>query len=217
MIRIITVFLTIIIANIAYAETDDLVVNLEQRINELTNQLEQLTHKNDLLLKKLDSLAEDIEYRIKMLEKQNPNQTQQVKKTKVTDPKQIKEAFDKALGLLKAQRPLEAEQALDSFAKTYPNSEYTGNAYYWLGESFMSRKKYDKAAINYILSFNKFPKNNKANLSMLKLFSALNALGKKKEACAVLTKLKLKTNSLSPTLKTMLQKEVNKAKCNNVS
>jgi tol-pal system protein YbgF len=214
MLRTILVLLLILTCNLSYAN-DDSVAELEQRINELTDKIEQLTHKNDILLKKLDSLAADVEYRFKEAATHKPTGAQEnvANRVKPGDPKQAKPDFDKALSLLKAQKYEEAEQALSAFVKAHPNSEYTGNAYYWLGESFMLVKKYDKAAINYILSFNKFPKNSKADLSMLKLSKALSALGKKKEACSTLAKLKLKKDTLSPVMQKMLQKEITKAEC----
>ncbi len=214
MIRVVIVLLfTFIISGLAYAENDEAVAQLEQRINELTDKLEQLTHKNDILIKRLDVLAADVEYRFKAVDTHNLAQENQTKPVKLGNPKQVKPEFDKAIALLKEQKYEEAEQALNIFVKAYPSSEYTGNAYYWLGESFMLRKKYDKAAINYILSFSKFPKNNKADLSMLKLSAALNMLGKKKESCSMLAKLKLKRDSLSPAMQKMLQKEINKTEC----
>jgi len=104
-------------------------------------------------------------------------------------------------------------QALSNFVKAYPKNEYTGNAYYWLAESFMIRKQYNKAAINYITSFNKFPQNSKADLSMLKLSSALTQIGKKKEACSTLKKLTAKKANLSSAMQKMLQKEISKSGC----
>ena len=212
MIRL-TLLLWLMVTNIAHA--DDETVMLEQRVNELTDKLEQMEHKNDLLQKKLDSLAADIEFRLKEFEgksKVAPTATKQ-DVVKAVDPKQSKVEFDNAYSLLKEQKYEEAEVSLSNFIKKYPKSEYTGNAYYWLGESFMLRKRYDKAAANYIQSFNKFPKNSKADLSMLKLVSALNILGKKKEACNELGKLKSRKDSLSPVLQKLLQKEALKINC----
>ncbi|MCT4634632.1 MAG: tol-pal system protein YbgF [Rickettsiales bacterium] len=202
--------LIITFSSISYA--DDIVYQLEQRINELTDKVERLSHENDLLQQKIDSLSEDVDFRIREIEKKSSTSanktTTSTKNTKKTDPKLIKAQFDKAYDLLKKQKYTEAETALSKFISNYPKSDYTGNAYYWLGESLMTRKKYDKAAVNYLQSFNQFPKNSKADLSILKLSSALNALGKKKEACTMLAKLKPKNSSLSSTMQKLLKKEL---------
>ncbi len=226
--------LLLVIANIAYADpsdSDDYVANLEQRVNELTDKLEQLVHQNDILQKKFDSLAKDVDFRVSELEsKKRPaapvaveNDQESAKEeekiapkeepVKPGDPKLAKEQFEHAYTLLKEQRYEEAEVALNEFLKAYPKSEYSGNAYYWLGESFMLRKRYDKAAVNYLSSVSKFPKSSKADLSMLKLSMALNKLGKAKEACTILAKLKLKKDKLNPAATKLLEKELAKSSC----
>ena len=207
--------LIILFSNLANAEIDgDLTQTFDQKIMELTNQIEQLNHKNDLLTKKLEKLSIDIEFRFKELEKQtNATSINKKEPTKTTiASKSPKIEFEKAYILIKEQKYSEAEQAFENFITSYPNSEYTGIAYYWLGESFLLRKRYDKSAMNYIQSFSKFPKNNKADLSMLKLASSLNHLNKKKEACDILDKLRTK-NNLSPSIKSLLQKEIPKIGC----
>lgn len=198
---------------LAQDANDEMTIQLEQRLNDLTNQIEQINHKYNLLLKKFESLSADVEFRFKEIgDKKNITKVAEVIK-KPGDPKLAKIEFDNAYALLKEQKYQEAELALEGFLKSYPNNEYTGPAYYWLGESFILRKRYDKAAVNYILSFSKFPKNNKADLSMLKLYSALNKLGKKKEACDILAKLKVKMKSLSPPMQKLLQKEMTQGSC----
>lgn len=212
MIKKTIILLIILVANITCANEDDIILQLQQRINDLTNKLEQLEHKNDLLSKRIESLATDIDYRLKESGSKNIHPTKAAT-VAPGDPKKAKNQFETAINQLKAGKYAQAEQDLNIFVKAYPKSEYTGNAYYWLAESFMLRKKYDKAAINYIISFNKFPKNSKADLSMLKLGTALNELGKTKESCATLKKLTAKKSSLSQTIQKMLQKEVTRIGC----
>jgi tol-pal system protein YbgF len=212
--RAILLLMIITLANFSYANDD--VYALEQRINELTDKIEQLTHQNNLLQKKLDKLAEDVEFRFKNASAAKPSnvKTEVVEApVKSKNPKEEKLKFDQAYDFLKEQQYDEAEKAFTNFLEAYPKSEYAGNAYYWLGESFALRKRFDKAAVNYLQSFHKFPKNSKADISMLKLSVVLNALGKKKESCSIIAKLKLKQDSLNAALKQMLQKELAKGNC----
>ncbi len=209
MIKII-LFISIAIFNFANAASNE---ELEQRVNELTNQIEQINHKYNLLLKKFENLTEDIEIRFKNTEKKEDAKNTSVVAKKANNPQEIKLEFEQAYALIKEQKYDEAEVAFENFIKKYPNSNYTGTAYYWLGESLIMRKRYDKAAVNFIQCFSKFPNNNKADLSILKLGSSLGMLHKKQEACAMLAKLKAKNAKLSPALQQMLQKELNKNKC----
>jgi tol-pal system protein YbgF len=218
----ILLLIVILFVNVTVNAVDEeFVSQLEQRINDLTDELERMNHKYDLLNNRLESLSKDYEFRLKEIEKGNNANiktaqavSDEAKTSKtVINPKNAKNDFQQAFNLLKEKKYEQAEQALTEFVKNYPNSEYTGNAYYWLAESFMLRKNYNKAAINYIYSFNKFPKNSKADLSMLKLAVALNATGKTKESCALLVKLKAKRASLTPAMQKLLETESSKIKC----
>ena len=219
MIRYIYVIL-LFVSTAIYAESfeDDVSNNTESTITELTDKVEKLEHKNKLLQKKIDALAADIDFRFKELEgkaKQTSSKKSAAKAeaVKPADPKLARVKFEKAYALIKEQNYEKAENAFALFIKEYPNNPYTGNAYYWMGESFMLRKKYDKAAVNYLQSFSKFPKNDKADLSMLKLSSALNILGQKKESCSILAKLKAKKTSLSSTIQKLLEKDLKQSGC----
>ena len=205
--NLVTIFL--VLSSLAHANSDDYHA-LEQRIDQLTYKLEQLEHNNSMLEKKIEGLLQNkhTQSNAAISEKQGLKGNSLHNNTK-----KPKEDFDTALNTLKEQNYPEAEKLFSNFVKNYPNSEYTGESYYWLAESYALRKKYDKAAVNYIMSFNKFPKNKKADLSMLKLVSALNILGKKKEACSTLAKLEAKNANLDPTMKKLLSKEKKNTSC----
>lgn len=217
----------LLFSNIVYAENYDteLLNDLEQRVNELTDKVEHLQHDNDLLKKKLDSMAKDVDFRILEIERKkstiSPAKSGEAasKKTKTlvskkpVDPKIAKEKFFKAYEFLKKQEYEKAEVALGNFIKEYPKNEYAANAYYWLAESFSLRKRYDKAAVNYLQSFSKFPTSSKADLSMLKLAIALNKLNKKKESCSMFKKLELKKTKLVPSVLKLFEKEYSQSKC----
>lgn len=212
----------LLLGNISFAaeEKDEAIDQMQIRINELTDQVEKLNHKNELLSKKIDSLSLDVEHRFKRLEKENSSEVISNSKTnktevKALDQKEAKKEYEKAYLLIKEQKYSLAEKAFTDFIQNNPNNEYTGPAYYWLGESFGLRKRYDKAAINYILSFNKFPKNVKADLSILKAANSLNHLNKKKEACEILSKLKAKRANLSPNILKLLDREQTQISCKN--
>lgn len=209
------ILICLLVAGTAFAEdfeVEDFSSSTEPSNANFTDTIERLEHKINMLEKKLKALAEDVEYRCS--EGKNSTKTApQPSKAKKTNAKDAKVQFEEALFLLQDQKYDEAEEALTKFIADYPNNAYTGNAYYWLGESFMQRKRYDKASLNFLQSFSKFPKNDKADLSMLKLASSLKLLGKKKESCAILAKLKAKNSSLNQSMQNLLQKELKQSKC----
>jgi TolA-binding protein len=50
------------------------------------------------------------------------------------DPAKEKLYYDAAFDLIKAKDFDKASQAFTAFLRKYPNSQYAGNAQYWLGE-----------------------------------------------------------------------------------
>lgn len=76
--------------------------------------------------------------------------------------------------------------ALNAFVQKYPKNKQAGEALFWLGEIAMVRNDPHTAASLYIKTLKEFPKGRLAPDAMVKLASALNALGDKKEACNTL-------------------------------
>jgi tol-pal system protein YbgF len=99
------------------------------------------------------------------------------------------EQYDKAYALLKGGNYAEAEKAFAAFVQANPNDALAGNAQYWLGESFYVRGDHQKAAESFAEGYLKYPKSPKAPDNLLKLGLSLDALGKKKEACASFDRL----------------------------
>jgi tol-pal system protein YbgF len=98
-------------------------------------------------------------------------------------------SYDKALAALKESKFEESESMFDAFIQQYPNSDLSGNASFWYAETFYRRGDFDKAAVNYLKGYKKYPKSPKAADSLLKLALSLGELKKKNDACAVLDKL----------------------------
>jgi len=78
-------------------------------------------------------------------------------------------AYMKAFGLFSANNYKGAVEAFGSFIKTYPDSEYAGNAMYWIGECHYSQRNYSEAitAFNRVISI--YPKGSKIPDAMLKI------------------------------------------------
>lgn len=78
-------------------------------------------------------------------------------------------AYMKAFGMYSANDYPGAVEAFEAFIKTDPNSEYAGNAQYWIGECYYSQHNYHRAldAFNKLLAT--YPKGNKIPDGMLKI------------------------------------------------
>lgn len=102
------------------------------------------------------------------------------------------EHYSHAFTLINRAQYAEAEQVLQSFVQQHPGDKLTGNAYYWLGETFYVRDKYLEAADAFRQGFETMPDGQKAPDNLLKLGMSLGKLNKKDQACVVLQQLQVK-------------------------
>lgn len=105
------------------------------------------------------------------------------------DPREEQREYDLALSTLKDGKHDEAEKLFSDYIKRHPNSKSLSNAYFWHAETFYRRNDFDKAAINFLKNYQKFPSSAKAPDALLKLALSLGEMKKNKEACSILKKL----------------------------
>lgn len=213
---------------------------LEEKIRDLNGKIEdqELTLNN--ITDKIDKIIADIDFRIKSLEKTIDIATKNNKAVeetpsiehKVVDEKKeeakeevvkeevVKEAdevsgslYDKALAYIKESEYEKAEKALRNFISDNKDNELAGNAYYWLGETFYARAKYDQSAVNFLKSYKDFPKGNKTADSLLKLGMSLARMEKTKEACTTFDKLISEFPKADKTILEKVKEEQTNNKC----
>lgn len=86
----------------------------------------------------------------------------------LADPEAEKRTYDEAFSALKDGRYAESARRFQSFIDQYPDSDLTGNAYYWLGESYYVTQNYQVALETFGTLLARFPQNQKAPDAMLK-------------------------------------------------
>ncbi|MEP6881475.1 MAG: tol-pal system protein YbgF [Dokdonella sp.] len=84
------------------------------------------------------------------------------------DPEAEKRAYDEAFSALKDGRYSESARRFQSFIDQYPSADLTGNAYYWLGESYYVTQNYRVALDTFNTLLSRFPQNQKAPDALLK-------------------------------------------------
>jgi len=84
------------------------------------------------------------------------------------DPAAEKTAYDEAFGALKDGRYAESARRFQTFIETYPDSELTANAYYWLGESYYVTQNYKVSLDSFQTLLRKYPDSQKAPDALLK-------------------------------------------------
>ncbi|MDH3739650.1 MAG: tol-pal system protein YbgF [Alphaproteobacteria bacterium] len=106
-----------------------------------------------------------------------------------------------------------AEQALRSFVDTYPENPLSGNAQYWLGETYYVRNDFGAAARTFADGFQRYPDSSKAPDNLLKLSMSLAALERTDDACITLQKLASEYPQSPASIKQRAQTERTRLKC----
>ncbi|WP_353173114.1 YbgF trimerization domain-containing protein [Acinetobacter rudis] len=192
--------------------------NLENQIRELRGKIEEQDHQIDQLTKELNSRYADLDQRLTLLQSSdqpdeqdnqpdatpNPAPTANTNNTAantiVPAPAPVpanqqeleKAAYTVALDAYKQGGAKKAIAPMQNFIKSYPDSVYTGNAYFWLAEFNLAIEppNYKEAKKNYEVVASKFPNSAKASRALYQLYSIANDV-EKNQATAKVYKNKL--------------------------
>ena len=123
------------------------------------------------------------------------------------------EQYNHAYNLLRQLEYAKAEHAFRAFIAAYPEHGLTGNAYYWLAETFYVRGDYERAAQNFARGYRDFTSGTKASDNLLKLGMSLARLERKEDACLTFAELAERFPDASSTIRSRARDERAKADC----
>ncbi len=103
-----------------------------------------------------------------------------------SDPAQEKLYYDAAFDLIKAKDFDKASQAFAAFLRKYPDSQYAGNAQYWLGEVNLAKGDLQGAGQAFARVSQAYPQHNKVPDSLYKLADVEIRLGNRDKAQGIL-------------------------------
>ncbi len=93
------------------------------------------------------------------------------------DPAKEKLYYDAAFDLIKQKDFDKASQAFGAFLRKYPNSQYAGNAQYWLGEVNLAKGDLQGASQAFAKVGQLYPKHSKVPDSLYKLADVERRMG----------------------------------------
>ena len=226
----------------APAPNPALIANMEVRIGQLetelrtlTGQLEMISHAQNQLMRRIDVLQSDLEFRLNALE-QAPRVTASqdagtddavtgaepdARQAAVADAApagalpegSVQERYDFAFGLLKRGDFARAEAAFMAFIEAHGDDQLAGNAQYWLGETYYVRRDYPRAASAFLKGFQDHRNGAKGPDSLLKLGISLTNLDQKEEACAAFEEFERQYTAPPQPMKDRLASEKSRAGC----
>ena len=109
----------------------------------------------------------------------------------ITEPKKPtnEELYQKAYNDFKKGDMNTARIGFRKYLRAFPNTDYSDNAQYWIGESFFVEKKYREAILEFEDVLRKYPNGNKVPGALLKQGLAFYRLGDKNSARLLLQKV----------------------------
>ncbi len=123
-----------------------------------------------------------------------------------------RDEYDMAFFTLEQGRFDAAENGFRTFLQRYPKDSLSGEATFFLGESFFKRGKHRDAAEQYLKISTDFPKTTHAPDALLRLGQSLEKLGAKEQACAFYAEVPRKFPAAT-AIKASAQREAKRAQC----
>lgn len=104
-------------------------------------------------------------------------------------PVEIQAHYQEAFRLLKQAEYDQAITAFDKFLNKYPDSQYSDNAQYWMGEAYYVTRRFEAAITEYMKLISNYPQSQRVPSGLLKIGYSYFELGKPEEAKKALNEL----------------------------
>lgn len=160
----------------------------ENQIKELKNRLtalENLVHIQKESTKEPAKQAEKKQEETK--KEQIPVHQEQISKTEISSAKTAKARYDDAYNMLvKEKKYKESREMFESFIKDFPKDQLSGNAYFWIGETYYNEKDFEGAIVAYENFLKKYPNSNKAPAALYKQALSFIEINDKKSGKLIL-------------------------------
>ena len=105
------------------------------------------------------------------------------------DPLRAEADYQRAFKLLKESQYGQAQKAFKEFLSNYPDTAFSDNAQYWLGETNYVMQKYDIAINEYQTLLRTYPDSKKVSHALLKIGYSYAELGNATDAKKTLTEV----------------------------
>jgi len=146
--------------------------DIKKKLDNMSSRLNQV--ENVLKIRKSESQPEGAEKEVKIDTKN------------ALTGKKDKESYASAYETFKEGKYDKARTEFQNFLKRYPNTEYSDNAQFRIGECYYFEKKYEEAILEYEKVVKNYPKGDKVSSALLKQGLSFLMLGDKSSAKLIL-------------------------------
>lgn len=152
------------------------VAAVERQGDEMQGRVETLEHDSETTADRQRQLYADLDARIQELESSlSARNAVGVMDGGTLAPGQLpmpsgsdRDNYQAALQLVRDERYEQAGMAFEQFLVTYPDSQWAGNAQYWLAESHYVTQNFERALAEFQTVIDKYPRSTKVPDALLK-------------------------------------------------
>jgi tol-pal system protein YbgF len=161
-----------------------------------SNEIGRVKEDVEVRLKVLEEKRKSLEEKIKEMEDRLKGVEGKIKQAELEKSSPVKEILPEAKRLSAGMGDLYkvayetfqrgdfegARKKFGAFLKQYPNAELSGNAQFWIGETYYQKKDFEKAILEYEKAISKFPESSKIPAALFKQALSFLELGDKTNA-----------------------------------
>jgi tol-pal system protein YbgF len=174
------------------------VADLSVQVDEMQNNFQEVRGRVDENQHSVDKSLKEIRARIGSMEKTTPIgvPSSQPPTPDVTYPStpspaalDAEQVYNDAYRIFQEGRYPESRSAFVKFLKQFPQTEYSDNAQYWIGEAYFKEGKTEEAILAFEDVVKKYPQGNKVPDALVKQGISFKVLGDKDNARIILQRV----------------------------
>ncbi len=171
------------------------VVNVYSAMESRDEKIKDLMGKIDELEYQLRTYWAETKNMIALAARKKPDDTTPAQETpssasdQPTVDAKYDDAYKDAFEIFQKGKYEEAIKQFSAFIESYSGAPLISNAYYWIGESYLSLKNYDKAIVYFQEVIDKYPKSEKAPRALLSQSEAFRQINDKKSSITILKRV----------------------------
>ncbi len=144
--------------------------------------LEEKNKAQEERIRGMEDRLKGIEGRAKQAESEKPVPTNEVPSEGKTASPGMGNMYKVAYEAFQKGDAEGARKKFEAFLKQYPNTELSGHAQFWIGETYYQKKDFEKAILEYEKAITKYPEGSKVPAALYKQGLAFLELGDKANA-----------------------------------
>ncbi|MEW6991307.1 tol-pal system protein YbgF [Colwelliaceae bacterium 6441] len=178
-------------------------VNVQSQLDELQNEVNELrgvtelhTHQLSQVLERQRELYQELDRRVSQALKTTNSVPASIEapastvQSNYSNDLTENEAYDRAVNMvLKDKQYDKAIPEFRTFNQKYPNSSYSANAHYWLGQLLFNKNEWVEAKSEFEVVVSKFPDSSKRSDALLKLATVEQKQNNKAKAVSLFQQL----------------------------